>query len=185
MGPESSGHAVQIAIVVTRVTAEFEAPLRRQRMEKLAQSGCVKMAGRRDPNSPIRSEHPRIPNLKLAFEFGLEIAEQLNLKAAKAIAVAQSEAPGSLERIANRPDGTALGYTQERSRNSREEVRVFVRVQMSNVNAGALQLLDLCKRLPFNLVFADLATDEHLHKGAQRRAKGFAIGTHQSRNTLR
>ena len=185
MGPESSGHAVQIAIVVTRVTAEFEAPLRRQRMEKLAQSGCVKMAGRRDPNSPIRSEHPRIPNLKLAFESGLEIAEQLHLKAAKPVTVAQSETPWSLKRIANRTDRTALGHTQKRPRYSGEEVRMFVRVQMSDVDAGALQLLDLRKRLSFNLLFADLAAEEHLHKITQRRAKVLAIGVQESGNTLR
>src|SRR5271168_5442845 len=34
MGSESSRDAVQIAVVVTRMTAELEGPLRRQRVEK-------------------------------------------------------------------------------------------------------------------------------------------------------
>ena len=109
----------------------------------------------------------RVADLRMAFESVLKIAEQLHLKAAKAIPVAESKAPRSLERIANRADGTALGHTQERSRHSREEMRVLVRIQMSDTNAGTLQLLDLRKCLPFNVIFADLAAEKHLNKVAQ------------------
>ena len=49
----------------------------------------------------------------------------------------------SLEWIADRPDTAALCRPQERPQHAREKVSVLVRVEVSNRDAGRLQLADL------------------------------------------
>ena len=51
----------------------------------------------------------RVADLGLVFEVGLEAAEELDLKAANAVAVAEGEAPGLFEGVANGVDGAAFG----------------------------------------------------------------------------
>jgi hypothetical protein len=47
-------------------------------------------------------------NLRLAFEFGFERAEELHLKTAGTVAVAEREAPALFEWVTDGGDGTLL-----------------------------------------------------------------------------
>ncbi len=81
-----------------------------------------------------------------------------------------------LEGIADGADGAALGDAQQRAGDGREEVGVFVGVEVGDADAGALQLLDLGEGFALDLVFADRAAEERLDEVEQRGAEGFAVG---------
>ncbi|GGG75215.1 hypothetical protein GCM10011585_17540 [Edaphobacter dinghuensis] len=60
-----------------------------------------------------------------------------------------------------------MGNTQKRARYGREEVGMFMSIEMSDRDAGLLQLLDLRKGFAFDLLFADVAAHECLHEVEQ------------------
>ena len=101
-------------------------------------------------------------DLEVGFEFFLEAAEKLDLEAAEAVAVAEGEAPALLEWIADGADGSALGDAEERLGDGREEVCVFVRVEVGDADAGLLEFLNLSEGFALDVFFADLAAEEGL-----------------------
>ena len=109
MGAEASGDAVEVAVVVAGMTAEFEDPLGGHGMKDLVEGFAVEVAGGRDADGSVGGEDVRFADLGLVFEMGFETAEEFHLKTANAVAVAESEAPGLFEWVANGADGTALG----------------------------------------------------------------------------
>lgn len=185
MGAKPSGDAIEVAIVVARMAAEFKRPIGRQSNQKFMQGSGIQMPGRGDPNRSIRSKHASIANLQLTLEPALKIAKQLHLQAANSVPVTKSKTPGLLERVANRTNAAAFGNAQKRPRDNREEMRVLVRIEVSNLNASTTKLLNLCKSLLFHLVLVDLAAQQRLHKIDKRRTKHLAIGTQQCRDALR
>ncbi len=78
--------------------------------------------------------------------------------------MAEGEAPGWFEGIADGADGVSLGDTQERTSDGGEEVGVFVGVDVGDVDAGVLELLDLGECFAFDVVFADLAAQEGVNE---------------------
>ncbi len=81
--------------------------------------------------------------------------------------------PGGLEGIADGADGAALCEAQQRTGYGREEMGVFVGVEMGDADAGALQLLDLGEGFALDLVFADGAAQERLHEVERARGGRF------------
>src|ERR1700677_1006832 len=62
---------------------------------------------------------------------------------------------------------------------------MFMRVEMSNVDTGALKFLHLSKRLAFDLLFANPTQKQRPNKVNQRWSEVLAIHTHQRWNTPR
>ena len=109
VGAEAGGDAVEVAVVVARMTAEFEGALGGHSVKDLVEGFAVEVAGGRDAYGSICSADMRVADLGLVFEIGFETAEEFDLETANAIAVAESEAPGLLEWVTNGADGTAFG----------------------------------------------------------------------------
>jgi hypothetical protein len=98
--------------------------------------------------------------------------------------VAEGEAPGLLEWVADGGDGVALGEAEERSGDGREEVGVFVGVEVGDADAGSLEVLDLGEGFALDVVFADDAAEERLDKVEERGAEVFAVGAEESGDGL-
>jgi hypothetical protein len=113
MGAEAGGDAVEVAVVVARMAAELKGSLGWNGMQDFVEGFAVEVAGGRDADGGVCGEDVPVVNLGLVFEVGLEAAEEFHLKAANAIAMVKSEAPGLLEWVANGADGTALGNAQQ------------------------------------------------------------------------
>ena len=109
MGAEAGGDAVEVAVVVSGMAAEFEGALGGHGVKDLVEGFAVEVAGGRDADGSIGGEDVCVVDLGLAFEAGLEVAEEFDLETADAVAVSESEAPGLLEWVTNGADGTAFG----------------------------------------------------------------------------
>src|ERR1035437_2910821 len=101
-----------------------------------------------------------VAHLWLTFEARAEASDKSNRKLARAAPLIQCEAPGRFERIANCMDTAALGDLQQRPCDRRKEVRVFVGVDVSDIDARPLELLDLCESFACHLILVDAAAEE-------------------------
>jgi hypothetical protein len=81
-------------------------------------------------------------------------------------------------------DPVMFRQAQQRPENGREEMGVFVGVEVSDFDARELKLLDLGAGFAFNIVFANFAAQESLNEIDQRGAKGFAVGADERGNAL-
>ena len=109
MGAEASGNAVEVAVVVAGMAAEFERALGGHGVEDLVKGFGVEVAGGGDADSAAGGEDVGVADLQLLFEAGFEAAEEFDLETANAVAVAESEAPGLFEWVTNGADGAAFG----------------------------------------------------------------------------
>jgi hypothetical protein len=164
MGAEAGGNAVEVAVVVAGVTDQFERAFRRQSVQDFVESFPIEVTGCGDADGAVGGENFPTANLRLPFEFGFERAEKFDLEAAHAVAVAESQAPGLFEGVADSGDGEAFGKLQQRPADSGEEVRVFVAVEVSNVDASALEFLNLGEGFPLDVVRVDSAAKESLEE---------------------
>lgn len=90
--------------------------------------------------------------------------------------MAESEAPRLLEWVADGADVGAFGYAEERSSYGREEVGVFVGIDMGDADSGALEFGDLGGGFAFDIFFADGAAKEGLDEIDEGWSEGFAVG---------
>ena len=120
-----------------------------------------------------------VADLGMAFEAGLEATEDFDLKAASAVAVAESEAPGVFERMADGADVERSARCEERAGDGREEVGVFVGVEVGDVDAGALEFLDLGEGFALDVLFADVAAKEGLEEVDEGGTEGLAVGAEE------
>src|SRR5258707_5257810 len=109
MGAEASGDAVEVAVVVAGMAAEFEDALGGHGAKDLVEGFAVEVAGGRDADGSVGGEDVRFADLGLVFEMGFETAEEFDLKTANAVAVAKSQAPCLFEWMTNGADGAAFG----------------------------------------------------------------------------
>ena len=179
MGAEAGGDAVEVAVVVAGMAAEFEGALGGHGVKNLVEGFGVEVAGGGDADGSVGGEDVRVADLGLVFEAGFEAAEEFDLETANAVAVAESEAPGLLEWVTNGADGAAFGDAQQRAGDGREEVGVLVGVDVGDVDAGALELLDLGEGFALDVVFADGAAEESLNEVDERGAKVLAVGAEE------
>lgn len=179
MGTEAGSDAIEIAVVVAGVADELVGAFGGHGLKDLVKGLAVEVAGGGDADSPVGGEDARVADLGLAFESGFEIAEEFDLKTANAIAVAEGEAPGLFEGMADGADGVLLGDAQERVENAWEEVGVLVSVEVRDVDAGVLEFLDLSARFAFDVAGADFAAHQGLNEVDEGRAKGFVVGAEE------
>ena len=97
----------------------------------------------------------------------------------------KSPSEGRLEGVTNSSDGTALGDMQQRSRDGREEMGMFVGVNVSDVDSGALELLNLGECFALDIVFADGSTEKGLDEVEEGWPEGLAVGAEQGGDALR
>ena len=111
--------------------------------------------------------------------------DQADFEAAQQIAMADPAAPGLFERITNRPDPCALRDVEQGPGDLGQDVDMLMRVDVGDVDSGALQILDLRGGLTGDVLFTNLSPqsgEEELH---QRRTEGLSIGAEQGRYALR
>ena len=82
-------------------------------------------------------------------------------------------------------DVVALGQEEKRAGDGREEVGMFVGVEVGDVDADLLELLYLREGFALDVLFADPAAQEGLNKIDERGPKGFTIGAEKSGDALR
>ena len=113
MGAEAGGDAVEVAIVVAGMADELEGAFGWHGVEDFAEGFAVEAAGGGDADGSIGGEDMVVADLGLAFEACLEAGEDFYQNAASAVAVAECEAPGLLERLADGADVVLLGEAEE------------------------------------------------------------------------
>src|ERR1700730_10373921 len=86
MGAKASGDAVEVAVVVTGMTAELEGAVGWDGVKYFAEGLAVEVAGGGDADRSVGGEDVLVVNLGLVFEVGFEFAEEFYLKAANAVA---------------------------------------------------------------------------------------------------
>ena len=185
MRAKAGGDAVEITVVVAGMAAEFEGPLRGYGVQDFVEGFAVEVAGGGDSDGAVGGQDVCVADLGPLFEPGLEGAQKFNLQTANAIAMAQSEAPGLFEGMADGIDPVTFREAEQRPENGREEVGVFMSVQVSDLDAGELKLLDLGAGFAFNVVFANFAAQESLNEIDERGTKGFAVGADERGNAFR
>jgi hypothetical protein len=92
---------------------------------------------------------------------------------------------GWFEGITDGGDAGALENIEERTADGREEVRVLVRVDMGDVNAGALEFLYLGEGFALDVFRSNDAAKESLDEVEQRWAKVFAVGSDERGDRVR
>jgi len=179
VGAEAGGDAVEVGVVVAGVAAEFVGSCVGEGLEDFVERGGVEVAGGGDSDGSVGGEDVGGAELRVGFELFVEAAEELDLEAAEAVAVAEREAPVLLEWVADGVDGGALGDAEEWAGDGREEVGVFVGVEVGDGDTGALELLDLGEGFALDVFFVDLAAQECLDEVEERGAEGFAVGAEE------
>src|SRR5664279_5495293 len=96
----------------------------------------------------------------MRFEAGAETADELDGEPALAAAVIECQTPAGFERIADGADRSPFGHLQDRPCDSREEMRVLVRVEMGDGDAGPLKFLNLCERFSDDVFLANAAQEK-------------------------
>lgn len=84
--------------------------------------------------------------------------------------------PARLEGVADCTDRAALGDMKERTGYSGEEVGVFVCVEVSDIDSGALQLLYLGKGFAFDVILANVASQQRLYEVHEAGSESLAVG---------
>lgn len=92
------------------------------------------------------------------LEAGSQASNQLESNAAEDCALVESATPIGLEWISDGVDRSIIGDFQQEPGNSGEEVCVFVGVEVGDVDASILQLLNLCDGFAGDLIFVDATT---------------------------
>jgi hypothetical protein len=185
MSTEPGGNAVEIAVVVAGMAAEFEGSIGGYGVEDLVEGFAVEVAGSRDADGSVGGGDVRATDLGLMFKVSFETAEEFHLKTTNAIAVAKSKAPGLLERVTNGANGAAFGDSQKWAGYGREEMGVFVGIDVSDGDASTLEFLHLGGGLAFDIVFADGASQQSLNEVYERGAKALAIAANETGDTVR
>jgi hypothetical protein len=181
LGAEAGGDGVEFAVIVAGMADKLPDAVGHV-SEELLERGGGEIAGGGDADGAVGGADRGGAYLAVVVETGAEAAEQLDLKAAEASAVAEGEAPGVLEGIANGADGVGFGDAQERARDPGEEVGVLVGVEVGDANAGALELVELGKGFALDLGLADLAAEEGLEEIEEGGAEASAVGAEKGGN---
>ncbi len=163
--------------MVAGVATEFEGAFGGQCVEDLVEGSVVKVAGGRDAQGAICGEDVGVMELGKVLEAWLEAAEECHLAAAQETGMAEAASPEGLKWVADGSDAAALGEMKEGAGDGREEVGVFVGVEVGDVDAGALEFLYLSEGFALDVVFVDVVAEECLNEVDEGGPEGFAVGT--------
>ena len=168
MGAEAGGDAVEVAVVVAGVAAEFVGAGGWEGAQDFGESSGVELAGGGDGDGAVGGEDFCVADLRVGFEAGAQAADEADAKAAQGAALVQIERPLRFEGVADGADGGALGDVEEWAGDGGEEVSVFVGVDVGDVDAGALEFLNLGDGFAGDLVLTDSAAKQGLEEVEQR-----------------
>lgn len=184
VGAEAGLDTVEVGIVVAGVAAELEDSFGGKRCEDGGEGGGVEIAGGGDADGPAGGVDVGVANLREAEEGGEAAVEDRDLQAAEGASVSEGADPGGLEWVADGADGAALGEVQERTGDGREEMSVFVGVEVGDVDSGTLESLDLGEGLALDVVLGDAAAEERLNEVGEAGTEGLAVGAEEGWDAL-
>ena len=185
MCAKTSRNAIQVSVVIARMTTQFKHSFRRHRLQYLTKRRSIEVAGSGDADRSIRGKNLSIADLRLMLELALKTAKQLHLKPAQTIPMAQPQAPPLLERIPHSTDRTPLRKMQKRTSDRRKKVSMFVSIDVGNIDTCALKLLYLSKRLALNIILANDAAKQCLDEVDERGTEGLTVSTKERGNAFR
>ena len=151
MGAEAGGDAVEVCVVVARMATEFVSAGVWQRGENAAQCLRIEHAGCGDGDRAICREDAVVVNLWKRMPARTECGEEADGSATLGIALMQCERPGGLEGIADSADAALFRGAEQRAGDGGEDMRVLVRIDMGDGDAGGLELADLGDGFAFDL----------------------------------
>jgi hypothetical protein len=144
------------------------------RLQQCIERGAVEVASRGDADGTASGEDSVRRDRWKCFEAAAAGPEGADEEAA-ACASAERCGPAWLEGIADAADAGLLERTDDWAGDARQQVGVFVRVDVGKREASALELLDLREGLALNVVLADGAAKNAQCEVAERAAEGAAI----------
>lgn len=143
VGAEAGGDAIEVAVVVSGVTAEFMGASGWKGSENQRQRGGVEFARSRDGDRAIGGADAALMELERGLEAWAQAADELDGEPARASALLEVNIPLRFKRITDGADGGLFGDFEERAGDRGEEVGVLVGVEVGDLDSGALELLDL------------------------------------------
>lgn len=121
----------------------------------------------------------------MLLEAALEATEEVELKMTEMGSMSQTAAPARLEGISDGFDLRDPGRFQQSEADGWKEVRVFVRIQMGDGDAGPVELLNLREGFANEILGANPSEESGLRELQQRSAKAPAIGAQERRDCVR
>jgi peptidoglycan/LPS O-acetylase OafA/YrhL len=177
-GAEAGGDGVEGAVVVAGVGDELPEAVGHGG-EELAEGGFVEAAGGGDAEGSGGGEDFVAADLREGVEAGAEGGEEFELEAAEGVGVADGERPGLLEGVADGGDAAAFGDEEESAGDGGEDVGVLVGVDVGDVDAGALEALDLGGGFADDVFFVDLAEEGGEEEVGEGGAEGFGVAAEE------
>jgi hypothetical protein len=172
MVAEAGGDGVEVGIVVAGVTEELEGAGGGKGGEGGLEGVGVEAAGGGDAEGAVGGEG----TVGGTHVGGAEAVEESNLEATFEGGAGGILREGRFEGIA---EGGELGASEDRAElgdDCREEVGVFVSVEVGGTDAGALEFLELSESFTPNLVGVDAVEQEIADEVEERRAEGATVG---------
>jgi len=166
---QASGDGVEVGVVVAGMADDLPQAVG-EGIESVAKGAGVEASGGGDADGAVGGADGSAADLRELEETGAQHAHEADLGDAHAVGAADAEAPGLLEWIANGADAGALGDCEQRTRDHRQNVGVFVGIEVGDGDAGGLQAVT---------IFASGNLDEYrLSRLLAERAPidGFGIG---------
>jgi len=180
VGAEAGADAVEVGVVVAGMAADLVSPGGREGREELSEGGSIELAGGRDGDGAVGGEDAALVESEAGLEAGAQASEELDGEAARGAALVQRETPRWFKGTAYGSDGGLFGDFEEWARDGGRQMRVLVCIEVGDVDAGALELLNLGKGFAGDVFCADAAAKERLNEIEQGRAKGFAVGAEET-----
>ena len=173
----------QVGIVVARMGDQF--PCAGGKMtEQCIRGGRVEGSGGQNADGAVGGAEALFRHD--AAESGLKQPQQVDLGTANEMSGGcGAKTPRRLKGIANGANAGCLGRAQHRAQDGGKHMGVFVRVNVSEMQAAGLQQFDLSSGLGLNLNGADAALEEPLKKSAQLGMKAAGVRVHKRWEFLR
>ena len=177
-GAKAGGDGVEVGVVVTRVADKFPDAVWHGG-EDGGEGFRVDGAGGGDAEGAVGGEDAAAADLGEGEEAGAQILDGADFEAAKERALAEGEAPGLLEWIADGGDAGALGYEEKRAGDCGEGVGVLVRVDVRDGDAVLLDAEDLGVGFLGDVGFMDAAEQEVADEVGELGSETAAVGTEE------
>ena len=156
VGAEAGGELVEVVVVVAGVDDEFPGAMVGEGGERFGEGLGGEVSGGGDGDGAVGGADLLVGAAHLVEEVGAEVvAEEFEDEAAGTGAVVEGEGPAGFEGVADGSDAGALGDVEEGTGDGGEDVGVLVGVEVGDVDAGALELLDLGGGFAQDVVLAD------------------------------
>jgi hypothetical protein len=180
---EAGADGVEVAVVVARMADKFPEAVGHGG-EDLVEDGGVELAGGRDADGAVGGQDFVVADLGEGSEAGFEEGHEGDLEASHEVAVAEFEGPRFFEGVADGAYAGALADVEKGTRDGGEDVGVLMRVDVGDVDAGALEVLDLGEGFDGYLVFGDFAAEDGEEEVWEGGAEGLGVGTEEGGDAM-